>query len=162
MLKMLLSIIWEAPQKISTIFKPFLAIFTLFHLINWPYLQKPEFVNLTKTRFWLLQVNNSLCSILLSYARSEIKEIPGDKCGHTLPPTVWPYAICHCQLFVDRRVAMLVTCFSMGQAPELPQAGGHALAVPAGGGRSQHQGARQSAHGAAGDRGDLKDNRIGH
>ena len=50
---------------------------------------------------------------------------------------------------------MLVTCFSMGQAPELPQAGGHALAVPAGGGRSQHQGAGQSAHGAAGDRGDL-------
>ena len=51
MLKMLLSIIYEAPQKISTIFKPFLAIFTLFHLKNWPYLQKPEFGNLAKTRF---------------------------------------------------------------------------------------------------------------
>ena len=32
MLKMLLLIICEIPQKISTIFKPFLAIFTLFHL----------------------------------------------------------------------------------------------------------------------------------
>ena len=51
MLKMLLFIIFEAPQKISTIFKPFLAIFTLFHLKNWPYLQKPEFGNLAKTRF---------------------------------------------------------------------------------------------------------------
>ena len=51
LLKMLLFIICEAPQKISTIFKPFLAIFTLFHLKNWPYLQKPEFGNLAKTRF---------------------------------------------------------------------------------------------------------------
>ena len=51
MLKMLSFIICEAPQKISTIFKPFLAIFTLFHLKNWPYLQKPEFGNLAKTRF---------------------------------------------------------------------------------------------------------------
>ena len=51
MLKMLLFIICEAPKKISTIFKPFLAIFTLFHLKNWPYLQKPEFGNLAKTRF---------------------------------------------------------------------------------------------------------------
>ena len=80
MLKLLLSIICEAPPKISTIFKPFLAIFTLFHLKNWPYLQKPEFGNLAKTRFWFLLVNNSLCSIPLSYARSEIKEIPGDRC----------------------------------------------------------------------------------
>merc|ERR1712155_484716 len=32
LLKMLLFIICEAPQKISTIFKPILAIFTLFHL----------------------------------------------------------------------------------------------------------------------------------
>ena len=51
MLKMLSFIICEAPQKIATIFKPFLAIFTLFHLKNWPYLQKPEFGNLAKTRF---------------------------------------------------------------------------------------------------------------
>merc|ERR1711978_395821 len=51
MLKMLLFIICEAPQKISTIFKPFLTIFTLFHLKNWPYLQKPKFGNLAKTRF---------------------------------------------------------------------------------------------------------------
>merc|ERR1739836_320495 len=43
MLKMSLFIICEAPQKISTIFWPFLAIFTLFHLKYWPYLQKPEF-----------------------------------------------------------------------------------------------------------------------
>ena len=34
MLKMLLFIICEAPKKISAIFKPFLAIFTLFHLTN--------------------------------------------------------------------------------------------------------------------------------
>ena len=38
MLKMLLFIICEGPQKISTILKPFLAIFTLFHLKFWPYL----------------------------------------------------------------------------------------------------------------------------
>ena len=35
MLKMSLFFICEAPQKISTIFWPFLAIFTLFHLTNW-------------------------------------------------------------------------------------------------------------------------------
>ena len=51
MLKMLLLVICEVPKKISTIFKPFLAIFTLFHLKNWPYLPKPEFGNLAKTRF---------------------------------------------------------------------------------------------------------------
>ena len=68
------------PPKISTILKPFLAIFTLFHSKNWPYLQKPEFGNLAKTRFWLLLVNNSLCSIPLSCARSEIKETQGDRC----------------------------------------------------------------------------------
>ena len=34
MLKMSLFMICEAPQKISTIFWPFLAIFTLFHLKN--------------------------------------------------------------------------------------------------------------------------------
>ena len=50
MLKMLLLVICEVPKKISTIFKPFLAIFTLFHLKNWPYLPKPEFGNLAKTR----------------------------------------------------------------------------------------------------------------
>merc|ERR1739836_132082 len=81
MLKMLSFIICEAPQKLSTIFKPFLAIFTLFHWKNWPYLQKPEFGNLAKTRFRYLLVNNSLCSIPLSYARSYIKEIPGDRCA---------------------------------------------------------------------------------
>ena len=80
MLKMLLLVICEVPKKISTIFKPFLAIFTLFHLKNWPYLQKPEFGNLAKTRFWFLLVNNSLCSIPLSYARSYIKETPGERC----------------------------------------------------------------------------------
>ena len=80
MLKMLLFIISEAPQKISAIFWPFLAIFTLFHLKNWPYLQKPEFGNLAKTRFWFLLVNNSLCSIPLSWARSYNKETPGDRC----------------------------------------------------------------------------------
>ena len=80
MLKMLLLVICEVPKKISTIFKPFLAIFTLFHLKNWPYLQKPEFGNLAKTRFWFLLVNNSLCSIPLSWARSYIKETPGDRC----------------------------------------------------------------------------------
>ena len=73
--------ICEAPQKISTIFKPILAIFTLFHLKNLLYLQKPELGNLAKTRFWLLLVNNSLCSIPLSYARSYIKQTPGDRCA---------------------------------------------------------------------------------
>ena len=48
---MLLFIICEAPQKISTIFRPFLVIFTLFHFKKWLYLQKPEFGNLAKTRF---------------------------------------------------------------------------------------------------------------
>ena len=80
MLKMLLLVICEVPKKISTIFKPFLAIFTLFHLKNWPYLPKPEFGNLAKTRFWLLLVNNSLCSIPRSGARSEIKKNAGDTC----------------------------------------------------------------------------------
>ena len=82
MLKMLLFIICEAPQKNSSIFKPFLATFTLFHLKNWPYLQKPEFGNLAKTRFWLLLVNNSLCSIPRSGARSEILKNAGDRCVH--------------------------------------------------------------------------------
>ena len=80
MLKMLKFIICEAPQKISIIFCPFLAIFTLFHSKNWPYLQKSEFGNLAKTRFWFLLVNNSLCSIPLSWTRSYIKETPGDRC----------------------------------------------------------------------------------
>ena len=80
MLKMLYFILSEAPQKISAIFWPFLAIFTQFHLKNWPYLQKPEFGNLAKIRFWLLLVNKSLCSIPLSCTRSEIKETPGDRC----------------------------------------------------------------------------------
>ena len=60
-LKMLFFIICEAPQKISAIFKPFLAIFTLFHLKNWPYIQKTQLGNLVATRFLLLLVNNSLC-----------------------------------------------------------------------------------------------------
>ena len=83
MLKMSLLIICKVHQKISTIFLLFLASFTLFHLKNWPYLQKPEFGNLAKTRFWFLLVNNSLCSIPLSWARSYIKETPGDRCGHS-------------------------------------------------------------------------------
>ena len=78
--EILLTIICEAPQKISTICRPFLAIFTLFHLKNWPYLQKPVFGNLAKTRFWLLLVNKSLCSIPRSWTRSYIKETPGDRC----------------------------------------------------------------------------------
>ena len=81
--EMLSCIICEAPKKFSTIFKPFLVIFTLFHLKNWPYLQKPEFGNLAKTRFWFLLVNNSLCSIPLSCARSYIKETPGDRCVYS-------------------------------------------------------------------------------
>ena len=83
MLKMLLFIICEAPQKISTIFRSFLAIVTLFHLKNWPYLQKPQYGNLAKTRFWFLLVNNSLCSIPLSWTRSYIKETPGDRCEYS-------------------------------------------------------------------------------
>ena len=79
--KMLLFIICEPPQKNSTIFRPFLAIFSLFHSINWPYLQKPQLGNLAKTRFWYLLVNNSLCSIPLSWTRSYIKENPGDRCA---------------------------------------------------------------------------------
>ena len=71
----------RSPKKISTIFKPFLATFTLFHFKKWPYLPKPEFGNLAKTRFWLLLVNNSLCSIPGSGARSEILKNAGDRCG---------------------------------------------------------------------------------
>ena len=93
MLKMLLFIICEAPQKISTIFKPILAIFTLFHLKNLLYLQKPELGNLAKTRFWLLLVNNSLCSIPLSYARSYIKQTPGDRCVWYIVSTVFSYDV---------------------------------------------------------------------
>ena len=80
MLKIFLLVICEVPKKISTIFKPFLAIFTLFHFKNWPYLPKPEFGNLAKTRFWLLLVNNSLWSIPRSGARSEILKNAGDRC----------------------------------------------------------------------------------
>ena len=79
MLKMLLFFMCEAPQKNSTNFKAIFGHFTLFHLKNWPYLQKPEFGNLAKTRFWLLLVNNSLCSIPLSWTRSYIEETPGDR-----------------------------------------------------------------------------------
>ena len=58
-------------------FWPFLPYFTLKigHISK-----NPNSAIRQKTRFWLLQVNNSLCSIPLSYARSEIKEIPGDRC----------------------------------------------------------------------------------
>ena len=90
MLKMLSFIICEAPQKISTIFKPFLAILTLFHLKNWPYLQKPEFGNLAKTRFLFILVNNSLCSIPLSWTRSYNKETPGDRCVSVTPNNSYP------------------------------------------------------------------------
>ena len=98
MLKMLLLVICEVPKKMSTIFKPFLAIFTLFHLKNWPYLQKPELGNLAKNRFWFLLVNNSLCSIPLSYARSYIKETPGDRCvqAHWSCLFVYVYCISFC------------------------------------------------------------------
>ena len=97
MFKMLLFIICEVPKKMSTVFKPFLAIFTLFHLKNWPYLQKPQFGNLAKTRFWLLLVNNSLCSIPPSWASSEIKEILGDRCAPPWPPWWWDWLInLHC------------------------------------------------------------------
>ena len=88
MLKMLLFIICETPQKIQPILKPFLAIFTLFHLKNLPYLQKPEFGNLAKTRFQLLLVNNSLCSIPPSWTRSHIKETPGDRCEDFKKPLI--------------------------------------------------------------------------
>ena len=84
-------IMCEAPPKNLTIFRPFFTIFTLFHLKNWPYLQKPEFGNLAKTRFWLLLVNNSLCSIPPSWARSEIKEIPGDRCVYLVPKFYLPH-----------------------------------------------------------------------
>ena len=53
-LKILLFYICDAPQKISTI--------------------------LPKTRFWFLLLNNSLCSIPLSGAKSYIKETPGNSC----------------------------------------------------------------------------------
>ena len=90
--KMFLFITCEAPKNNSTIFRPFLAIFTLFHLTNWPYLQKPQLGNLGETRFWLLLVNNQLCSIPLSFARSEIKEIAVDRCAYAyiLHPT-WDF-----------------------------------------------------------------------
>ena len=46
-----------------------MAIFTLFHLKNLLYLQKPELLNLLETRFWILMVNNSFCihSIFLNF-----------------------------------------------------------------------------------------------
>ena len=48
MLKILLYIICEAPPKN---FNYILAIFSLFHLTIWLYLQKPEIRNLGETRF---------------------------------------------------------------------------------------------------------------
>ena len=72
MLKMLLVIISEAPQKISAIFWQFLAILTL--------LQKPELRNLPETRFRLLLVNNQLCSIPPSGAPFVIKIIAWETC----------------------------------------------------------------------------------
>ena len=80
MLKISLFIICEAPWKISTIFQPFLAIFTLFHLKNWPYLQKPELCNLPVTRFWLPLVNKSICTIPLSWATPDINIMAGESC----------------------------------------------------------------------------------
>ena len=80
MLKMLLLVICEVPNKISTIFKPFLAIFTLFHLKNWPYLQKPELRNLPETRFWLPLVNKSICTIPPSWATPDINIMAGESC----------------------------------------------------------------------------------
>ena len=76
---MLLFIICEAPIKILFIFRPFWPIFTLFHLKNWPYLQKPKLGNLGETR--LLLVINSLCSIPQSGAWSEILKNAGDRWG---------------------------------------------------------------------------------
>ena len=49
MFKMLSLYMCEAPQKFSTIFWPFLTIFTLFYLKNQLYLQKPDFRNLPET-----------------------------------------------------------------------------------------------------------------
>ena len=120
MLKMLLFIICEPPPKIQPILKPFLAIFNLFHLKNWPYLQKPEFVNLAKTKFWLLLVNNSLCSIPLSWARSEIKEIPGDRCDPNPPHQMRNSRLC--PSWRVRRILCNCTsapsvCFSFMLAP---------------------------------------------
>ena len=142
---MLLFIICEAPKKISTIFRPFLAIFTLFHLKNWPYLQKPQLGNLGETRFWLLLVNNSLCSIPLSWTRSYIKETPGDRCA--LPPSYiwgrnhraaqqWSISWCHnttinykhkhraeleCGHRECHREAWFIACMWLHPSPALPQ-----------------------------------------
>ena len=68
------------PKKNSITFRPFLAIFTLFHLKNWPYLQKPEFGNLAETWFWLLLVNNELCSMPPSWTPPDINIMPGESC----------------------------------------------------------------------------------
>ena len=59
-----------------------MAFFTLYHLTNWLYLQKPQLSNLGETRCWLILVNNSLCSIPL-YTRL-YKITPGDRCGGSL------------------------------------------------------------------------------
>ena len=67
---------WGPPQKIH----PFLVIFTLFHLKNWPYLQKPELRNLPKTRFWLPLVNKSICTIPPSWATPDINIMAGESC----------------------------------------------------------------------------------
>ena len=82
-MKMLLFFICEAPPIMSTSFWPFLAIFPLFHLTNLLYLQKREIHNLPETRFWLLLVNNSLCSIPPSWALSYIIIIAVDSRGKT-------------------------------------------------------------------------------
>ena len=63
MLKMSLFMKYEATPKISTIFWPFLAIFTLFHLKN------------------LVLVNNELCSMPPSWAPPDINIMPGESCG---------------------------------------------------------------------------------
>ena len=80
MLKMSLFMKYGATPKISTIFWPFLATFTLFHLQNLLQLQKPELRNLPETWFWLLLVNNELCSMPPSWTPPDINNMPGESC----------------------------------------------------------------------------------
>ena len=54
----------------------------LLHLTN--LLQKPDLCNLPGTRFWLLLVNNWLCSIPVSWTTPDIKIMPGESCVKTL------------------------------------------------------------------------------
>ena len=59
------------------------------------------------TRFWLLLVNKSLCSIPLSCARSEIKETPGDRCVFATASLLLNNNISYLIYFMDERLQFI-------------------------------------------------------